>query len=188
MKKEIEILWRLNETLESATNKLSGAEFVEEKEITDYYFYDPKRRDLQPDKNMRLSKCLRVRVAKNGNVITFKNDHFDGDKWLYSDETESGISDVKNIISILEHLGFEKLVTVDVKKLYFWSEPYEIALEKVKGLGLYLEIEYHSQKEITDVLKIKKKMRDYAKYCGFIIGAEENAGKPELLLRKKKKV
>lgn len=185
MKKEIEILWKLNDTRETAIKKLAGMEFIKEKEIVDYYFYDPMRKDLQPDKNMRLSKCLRVRVAKNGSSITYKNDHFNAGVWLYSDEIESDTSDAKNIISILEHLGFEKLITVDVKKFYFRSGPYEIALEKVKGLGLYLEVEYHSQKEIADVLAIKKKMREFVVSRGFLIGAEENAGKPELLLRKK---
>lgn len=185
MKKEIEILWKLNDTLEAAIGKLASAEFIKEKDIADYYFYDPTRNDLQPDENMRLSKCLRVRVSKDGNVITFKKDHFDADRWLYSDEIESGISDAKNIIAILEHLGFEKLITVDVKKFYFWSEPYEIALEKVEGLGLYLEVEYHSQKEIGDVFAIKKEMREFVVSRGFLVGEEENAGKPELLLRKK---
>ncbi|MCX6738844.1 MAG: class IV adenylate cyclase [Candidatus Parcubacteria bacterium] len=187
MKKEIEILWKLKDTWTMAMQKLSAATFVKEKKIVDYYLFDPLRKDLQPGKNLRLSKCLRIRESGSGSHLTFKHDHFEKDVWLYSDETESGVERADVILSLFKNLGFEILVLVDVHKIYFSAGHYEIALEKVKGLGNYIEVEYHSDKEITDIHAVKEEIRAYIQSLGIKIGEEENAGKPELLLRKKNK-
>jgi len=186
MKKEIEILWKLKDSWNGAIKKLSGATFVKEKKILDHYLFDPLRKDLQPDEKLRLSKCLRIRESESGSHLTFKHDHFEKDVWLYSDETESGIEQADVILSLFKNLGFEVLVTIDVHKIYFFSGPYEIALEKVKGLGNYIEVEYHSDKKITDVHRTKEEIRTYIQSLGIKIGEEENAGKPELLLKKKR--
>ncbi len=186
MKKEIEILWRLSDSWESAAQKLLGVDFVKEKKIVDYYLFDPLRKDLQPDENVRLSKCLRIRESESGGHLTFKHDHFENDVWLYSDETESGVEHADVILSLFKSLGFEELVVVDVEKRYYISGNYEIALEKVKGLGNFIEIEYHSNTEITDVHAARDEICRFIDSLGIKIGEEENAGKPELLLRKNK--
>lgn len=186
MKKEIEILWKLNDAWETAIQKLENIDLVKEKKIVDYYLFDPLRKDLQPDENTRLSKCLRIRESDSGSHLTFKHDHFENDVWLYSDETESRVEHADVILSLFKSLGFEELVVVDVEKRYYLSGDYEIAMEKVKGLGNYIEIEYHSNVEIADVHAVKAEIRRFIDSLGVSIGEEENAGKPELLLRKRK--
>jgi predicted adenylyl cyclase CyaB len=45
------------------------------------------------------------------------------------------------MISILTKLGFEELVTVNVVKHIYHTSEYEIVLEEVERLGLFLEVE-----------------------------------------------
>lgn len=184
MKKEIEVLWKLNEDAESAVSKLHSAKFRKSKKIVDYYLYDPSRPDLQPSSEGRLRSCLRVRDAVEGSYLTYKKDHFEGDVWSYSDEIESAIENPDKIKSVFNALGFKLLVTVAVEKKYFDLFPYEIVIEVVDGLGTFVEVENVNQDDKRPTKEIKQEIRDFIEKLGLVIGEEENAGKPELLLRK----
>lgn len=183
MKQEIEILWKLDEDVTSALAKLDPSKFVHTKKTIDTYFFDPVRPALQPSSEGRLTSCLRVRETDKGNSITHKVDHFDGASWLYSDEIETAVHDAGEMKRLLVALGLQPLVTVAVEKHSFNYAPYEIVVEAVDGLGGYVEIEYSADHGERAPLDVKRDIFEFAQGLGLHLGQEENAGKPELLLK-----
>ncbi|MDD4188058.1 MAG: CYTH domain-containing protein [Bacilli bacterium] len=85
-----------------------------------------------------------MRTKNEESSLTYKKDHFENDgKWLYSDEYEIAIDSYEMGKKIIEILGLKRLLTINnLKKLYKFKE-YEITLEKVEDLGLFLEVEYY---------------------------------------------
>ncbi len=193
--KEIEILNSLQESIISAEEKVKSFIFPDgdmfkskgNKHTVDMYFASNVFDDLNPDTDGRLKASLRLRQKGDDAYITYKHDYFnDHKKWMYSDESETKVQDIKVINHILKALHFENLVTIDNQKLCYESNTYELVLEDVMGLGKFVEIEYISDTDIdeNEIDKIQTKMRDIVKNIGLLIGEEMNAGKPELMLKK----
>ena len=87
-------------------------------------------------------------------------------------------------IQISKHLGLKELVKIDNTKYTYLTNGYEIVLEDVKNLGLFLEVEKLAQVSDDEIVNTKQEMRDFIKKLGIEIGDELNMGKPELMLRK----
>lgn len=183
--KEIEILIEVKSNKEDALKALEQFESKGLKKTLDVYFYDPLREELQPDKNGRLKNCLRLRQKDGKYSIAYKIDHFDGDEWSHSDEYETSIGDFEIMARSIELLGFEELVRIDNEKHVFMTSEYEIVLEDVKDLGIFLEVEKMSEVSDDKVTEAKEEIRSFLKTLNIEFGEEQNAGKPELLLRKK---
>lgn len=182
--KEIEILIEVKSDKEKALKVLEKFEFVGMKEVIDVYFVNPFSDNLKPNKDGRLMNCYRLRMKDGKASIAYKVDHFDGDEWSHSDEHETSIDDFQTALEINRHLGFEELVRIDNKKYTFVTEDYEIVLEDVKDLGLFMEVE--KLKEVSDekVAETKEEIRAFLKSLDIEFGPEQNAGKPELMLKK----
>lgn len=184
--KEIEILV---EVLDNDVNYILKilneiSVFISEDNVNDIYFYDTKRNNLKPDENYKITQCFRLRKKGDVSFVTYKNDKFDiNGKWLYSDEYETQIADLDTMICIVKNLGLKKLVTVNMTKYFFETEEYNIALEVVENLGLFLEVEAKI-KECVDVYQTRKNINNFIKKLTFKTSEEVNAGKPELLLKK----
>ena len=187
--KEIEVLFNLESDIKDCLSIIEKTLTVSHSaNVIDTYFYRDDIENLRPNKDKRLLESLRVRDKGGKSYITHKKDNFnDQDVWLYSDELETEVSDSETIIKILETLGFSHLVTIDNTKFFFYTSEYEIVLEDVKKLGVFIEIEYIGDKKHEDHIEIencKNNMRKYIDSLGLKIRQEENAGKPELMLRK----
>lgn len=193
--KEIEILNSLQESIVSAEEKVKSFIFPDgeifkskgNKHTVDMYFASNVFDDLNLDTDGRLKASLRLRQKGDDAYITYKYDHFnDHKKWMYSDESETKIQDIKVINHILKALHFENLVTIDNQKFCYESNKYEIVLEDVVGLGRFVEIEYISNVEIDEgkINNIRNEMLSVIASIGLSIGEEMNAGKPELMLKK----
>ena len=183
--KEVELLVSIKDNKKNVLKKLEQFNFVGVKKTLDIYFYDPKRTELSPDKNGRLNQCLRLRKKDNKFYLAYKIDHFDNDIWLYSDEYEVEISDIETGMKILENLGLKILVQIENQKYTFLTDKYEIVFEEVKNLGLFLEVERLVVSDNEKIVNVKKEIKDFIQSLKIKIGEEQNAGKPELMLRKK---
>lgn len=183
MKKEIEILFKLNEDKDSIINKFKDLKSGGNKRIVDTYYFDPLRDDLKPDKSGRLRASFRLREKEGKSYMTYKNDHFEGDIWSHSDEYEAEVQDAVVARNILENIGMKELVVVDVEKNYFTTDVFEVVVEDVKNLGIFLEVEYHYYDNEMGVENAKNNIREWLLSRGVALGEEMNAGKPELLLR-----
>lgn len=184
MKKEVEILFELKESLESVTSKITDLTFVGKKETKDVYYVDPLREELKPDEDSRLKNSFRLRDKEGAYSLAYKVDHFNGDVWSYSDEYEIQVSDYKTTEQIIKQLGLEELVTVETHKTIFKDTTFEVVLEEVKNLGLFIEIEFHEMLDDADINNAKEKIREWIKKHHIDVGEELNAGKPELMLTK----
>lgn len=82
-------------------------------------------------------------------------------------------------------LGLEVQVIVHNKRRFYHFEDYEIILEEVEGLGLFLEVEKMAPENETNVLKIKQEIHEFIKNLGFKNTRELDYGKNQLMLREK---
>lgn len=183
--KEIEILVEVKSTKETALTALERFSAHGVKRTLDIYLHDPLRKELQPDENNKLHRSFRLRKKDGKNFLTYKIDHFNGNLWNYSDEFETEVEDFDKMLLILKNLGFEDLVRVDNDKHTFTTPDYEIVLEEVKGLGLFMEVERIDDVEESNVVEAKEEIRNFLKSLNLEFGDEQNAGKPELMLKKR---
>jgi len=182
--KEVEILVKLKSKKKEALDTLSKFDFAGKKEVLDIYFYDKKRESLKLQNN-RLAECFRLRKKDGINYLTYKIDKFDASKkWLYSEEEETEIKDFDAAKKIISLLGLTPLVEINNTKYTYYTEEYEIVLEEVKDLGLFLEVEKLKVGNEENVKDLKRDILDFIKSLGLKTGEELNAGKPELMLNK----
>jgi len=183
--KEIEALVEVFSKKEEVLNKLKKFKYLGIKEVKDIYFYDPLRKNLVLNKIGKLNECFRLRKKDNKCFVAYKLDHFDNsEKWIYSDEHETKIEDFECIKKIISLLGLKPLLEIINKKHTFIHENFEIVLEEVEELGLFLEVEYTSQIE-EDINKIKKDILEFINNLGIETSSELNSGKLELMIKKK---
>lgn len=188
--KEVEVLVKIKDDLETAKTKLSNFKFEGIKNVFDVYFFNSNIDDLKPKKDFRLEKCFRLRQCDNKNYLTYKVDHFDENGiWSYSDEHETEILDFDSSMKIIKHLGFEELVSIENEKHTYMTYFYEIVLENVKNLGLFLEVELINAEKLKDenIEKEKQCIRKFIKSIGFEFD-ELNMGKPEMMLKYNSKI
>ena len=181
--KEIEVLVEVYDNIENVKKKLEKFNYKGLKNTIDEYYYDPKRETLKPDKDNQLSHCLRVRTKNNEYFITYKDDVFDNGKWLYSNEYETKIESITMIKEIFNKLGLIKFIEIDNKKETYTYKDYEIVIENVKDLGIFMEVEYCTNEEV-DVKNIKKEIQKFINELGLNVSEELNMGKPEMYMKK----
>ena len=180
--KEIEILVKVNEDIDKVNEVLSSFKYVGTKSFFDEYYYDPNNDELKPDSNNRLTRCLRLRTVEDTYTITYKKDVFDDDKWLYSDEYETKVDSIINMRLILDNLRFKKLLEIKSTKTIYQADKYEITIEEVDNLGLFMEVEYCTN-EAVDIKKVKKEIQNFLDNLGLNVSKELNMGKPEMMIR-----
>ncbi|MBX4189467.1 CYTH domain-containing protein [Candidatus Parcubacteria bacterium] len=185
--KEIEVLIEVKSDKEAALKALEQFDFKGASEVLDIYLTSPLFEKLHPDESGRLNYCYRVRAKDGLATVAYKEDHFsDSGEWIYSDEYETRVEDVKALNEINARLfGLKELVRVNSTKYKYIFNDYEIILEDVVDLGLFLEVEKLTQVQDDKVVETKQEIRDFLKTLPIEFGEEQNAGKPELMLRRK---
>ena len=181
--KEIEVLVEVYDDILSIKNKFKKFDYKGLKNTIDEYYYDPKRDTLKPDKDNQLSHCLRVRSKNNEYSITYKDDVFDNGKWLYSNEYETKVESVAMIKEIFNKLGLVKFIEINNKKETYTYNNYEIVIEDVKDLGIFMEVEYCTNEDV-DVKLIKKEIQNFIDSLELNVSEELNMGKPEMYMKK----
>lgn len=181
--KEIEILVEVYDDIDRVKNILKKYKYVGLKHTIDEYYYDPKRDDLKPDSNNQLSHCLRLRSKNNDYYITYKDDVFDDGKWLYSNEYETKVESIDVLKQVFDKLGLKKFIEIDNNKEIYLTDKYEIALESVTDLGLFLEVEYSTNDDVS-VVDIKREIQEFINELGINVSLELTMGKPEMYMRK----
>ena len=184
--KEIEVEVAFDNSKEEVINILSRFNFKGDKEICDTYYFDPLRTNLQPESDLRLNETFRVRKNDKGCFLTYKKQHFEGKLWVYSDEYETKIEDPNVLEKIIEMIGLEVLIRVHNKRKVYSYKDFEIELEDVENLGVFIEVEKLSNSS-NDEMTIKKEIREFIKSLNLKNAKELNIGKNQYLLSQKKK-
>lgn len=183
--KEIEILVRIHDDLSTAQQALQSYNFQGTQTVIDQYFFDPLRDDLRLNPNGSVSNSFRIRTKNNQTYLTYKHDHYHQDgTWSHSDEYETEVGDHRSITDIIEHLGLQPLIKVTNHIHIYTTDQYEINLEQVEDLGLFLEVEYKYPVPDDQVPTIKQQIQTFIDQLGLLTGPASNLGKPELLLQK----
>lgn len=130
------------------------ADYLKEIRHVDTY-YSPKYNSfLNQDK---IVDWLRIGERGGKKILNYKH-------WydVHCDEYEVEINDSTNLDKIFNALQLEKVAIVDkIRKTYFYQNKYEFALDKVKDLGYFVEIEiknyqFSVMEEYDALLKVAK--------------------------------
>ena len=152
--KEVEILVQVFGTKARSLQILNKFSFQGIKNIHDTYY---SKREYKKENVPK--EWLRLRTKGDKHYFAYKFDHFDKNKrWIYSDEHETEIKDHKVVAQIIRDLGFKKLIEIKNKKYIFMSPKYEIVLEEVKNLGLFLEVERLQIGKKENIKAVKKEI------------------------------
>lgn len=175
---EIEIQVRIekNATLKKFLEE--QAKFISENQQIDEYF-TPAHRNFVAVKP--IEEWFRIRNEKDLYTINYKKWHYENGIGQYADEFETEIKDKDTARKIFLALDLKPLIVVDKTRKKFIYKNYEIALDTVKDLGNFVEIEYKG-KEIVDPKIMTNEMIEFLKTldCGTI--ELNNGGYPMLLL------
>lgn len=116
---------------------LKNGSFISQEWLCDYYFDDEQGNLYRND------KVLRVRHTPTKYVLCYKQWHRDktsGNR-TYADEYEVVVSDGHKAMQLLSSLGYQVAVIVEKERKTYSAQGFEIALDNVKGLGAFVEIE-----------------------------------------------
>lgn len=181
--KEIEVLVEVYDDILSIKDKFKNFKYNGLQKTIDEYYYDSKSDLLKPDKYNQISHCLRLRSKNDEYFITYKDDVFEDGKWLYSNEYETKIESIEMIKEIFNKLGLVKFIEIDNNKESYIYNNYEIVIENVKDLGIFMEVEYCTNDDV-DVKLIKKEIQSFIDSLKLNVSKELNMGKPEMYMKK----
>ena len=155
---ETEIKIKITESEYKALNKFmdKNSEILKDNNRQLDTYYQPSYRKFL--NGNEINEWLRIGKRGNKTILNYKNWHDN----MYCDEYEVEIDNSENLDKIFNVLGLEKIAVVDKKRnTFLYLDKYEIALDYVKDLGYYIEIEVKKYlkspvDEYSDLLKLAK--------------------------------
>lgn len=166
---EIEIQVQIENVKDLLKFLKKNAKFVVKERQIDRY-YTPAHRNFIAKKPIK--EWLRLRDSSGKFSINYKNWYYDKDgKSDYCDEFETEIKDIESIEKILSALNMKLIATVDKKRETWKYKDYELAMDNVKGLGDFVEIEFKGENTRKKPKEITRQMIDFLKKnnCGKVI-------------------
>lgn len=194
--KQIEITVRLNESLESASEKLSerGYKLIRESDIYDIYM-SSRINELNKDNiTTILSKCVLLRSLKLEDKeikkITYKNKEYDEKGDVVSEKKINlNCEDLNKAYELFLNLDFEKLVEVKYHVSVYEKNGIEYAFQEVENLGILIEYENLNDfdgKSIDEINVEKAKMYETIVSEGLILTDELDVKKAKELILKER--
>lgn len=128
-------------------------------------------------------KYLRVRFEEGKNSLNYSVCHrSELGQLLSTDEYETEISNPAITSEILQKMGMVKRVIVIKRRQTFMVGKFEVVLDEIDGLGLFMEIEY--KEEVVDVDKARNECLDFLKKLGIKYEEAPNMGYPDMMIQK----
>jgi len=181
---EVEIKVKINSFKEVKKNLPKFGKLVKSiKQIDEYYI--PCQRDFFKQKPFPV-EWLRIRTNPDKTIFEYDrsiNKNIYGEQ-EYAEEYETEVSRPDELRKMLKFLDFKKIITVEKEREVWDCGNLEICLDKVKGLGFFIEIEAKG--------KFKNKMEAKKACLRFLDKIKSNiaekdmikVGYPVLLLKK----
>jgi len=105
-----------------------------------------------------------LRDSEGSYSITYKNWHHDKDgKSQYCDEYETKFESLEQMKLLFKSIDVKMIAEVDKKRTKYNYKDYEISVDKVKGLGDFVEIEFKGTGKASDAKKITDQMIEFLK-------------------------
>jgi adenylate cyclase class 2 len=180
---EIELKFRLSEEafLELQKRLKEVASFVEGSRHVDDY-YTPAHRDFLEPRFPFEWLSLRRRDGKA--MLNYKHFYPEGaEVFTHCDEFELEVSDAEQLERILAALDFKPLIRVEKEREVYRHGEFEIGLDRVKGLGFFVEIE--AMKDFGSVERARKRILELAERLGIDASKVQKRGYPFMLMRKR---
>lgn len=128
-----------------------GKKIFENHQVDTYY--SPSHRNFLNEKYP--FEWLRLRDDQGKYVFTYKHWYPERVKEsTHCDEYESKIDNIESFRKILKALNFDEVVVVDKKRTAYTIKNLEIAVDEVKDLGMFIEIEIKDHyQSVEDAIK-----------------------------------
>jgi adenylate cyclase class 2 len=158
---------------------IGSAKLVSKNRQLDEYFTPDHRNFLD---RKPVAEWLRLRNADGRYSITYKNWHYGSDnRSTHADEYNSGLESFDQLSKIFKALDIKLIAKVDKSRTSYLYKNWEISLDKVKGLGDFVEIEYKGKKSVNPVEETTR-MISFLKELGCGQVTRNYVGYPYLLL------
>lgn len=181
---EIEIKIKLDKDSFSIVREKveNTAKFVKKVRQSDEYFTPAHRNFVEPKLPF---EWLSIRNRGGKAILNYKHFHPDNaEVHTHCDEFEVELADPDGMKKIFSALDFKSLVTVDKEReVYTYEDEFEIALDVVKDLGFFIEIE--TMKDFGSVEEARKRLFGFAKLLGVDVSNPDLRGYPFLMMEKK---
>ena len=127
-----------------------------EKKVDDYYTLESL--GSYPKESLRIRKRQRFYEVNFKKKISYlKGVHA-------KEENEFRVSDIKGVLALIDEFGFKKWLRKEkTTETYMIKKNFNIEINKVKGLGYFLEVEYLSEekgikKARAEVVRVMKEL------------------------------
>lgn len=125
-------------------------------------YYSPPHRNFTEARPVK--EWLRLRNSSGKFSINYKNWYFGKDgRSHYCDEYETPVGEIAQLEKIFSALDMKPIVVVDKTRRVWHYRDYEVALDKVKGLGNFVEIEYKGKSTKKKPSEITREMVNFLK-------------------------
>ena len=147
----------------------NNAELIKTSNQTDYYFDPPHKTyiyDNKFDGTKDADEWFRIRVSDKGNEICYKKWHRKPEtgESTHADEIETMIGNEKQMLIILEKLGFKPTSTIKKHRNSYKYKNFQFDCDEVENIGFFVEIEF--QGELEDPAQGKQIILDLLKEIG----------------------
>jgi len=128
------------ETFFNVKEKLQQvAEFVKASQQSDEYFTPAHRNFVSPKFPF---EWLSIRKRGDKTILNYKHWHPENSEFTtHCDEFETEIKNPDGLKKVFSAIDLKALVTVDKEREVYVTDEFEIALDSVKELGYFVEIE-----------------------------------------------
>jgi adenylate cyclase class 2 len=163
-------------------NLRKTAKFAKTSHQIDEYFTPPHRNFVEPRFPF---EWLSIRQRGSKAILNYKHFYPENTEiTTHCDEFETQIEKPDQLRKTFSALNFSSLVTVEKEReIYIYNDELEIALDTVKDLGYFIEIE--AIKDLGGVEDTRKRLFEFAKNLGIGISKTDLRGYPFLLMKKK---
>lgn len=160
-----------------------NAKFIKTSEHSDDYYTPNYKSFLSPKYPF---EWLTVRLRDGKILMNYKHWYPEGIKdTTHCDEYETQVSDAVQLSKILKAIRFTKFITVAKTRKVFnvGNNDIEVALDKVKGLGYFIEVE--SLRDFGGIKKTHKMLTEFLHKVGIMDTHTVPGGYAAELMRRK---
>ncbi len=180
---EIEIQAIIKNPKEIGRKLRKVGKFVKTRKQIDKYFVSSQRNFFAKDPPI---EYLRVRHEKDKNHLNYSFLHFGKNGWLRkTDEYGTLVEKPEVVEQVFKKIGLISKVTVVKTRKYFECGSFEVTLDRVKGLGNFMEVE--AKKDFGGVDKTRKACSDFLNSLNIEYEVKKDMGYPRMLYQKTKK-
>jgi len=178
--KEIEIKLSINESdyIRLIEFLKKNATYRSNKHQIDVY-YSPKNESFYDCGD----RCLRVRTEDSTSIFSYKQIHNVNSSEQFIEEYETLVENAETLNHILKALNYRDEIIVDKYRIeYFTDTGFLIALDKVNGLGFFLEIE--NQNDFDALEKRNQDLYNFVLNLNIDITKRNTEGYSNMLFKK----